>query len=125
MIYNGCNGSLNLYYKGLLVSSFPLTRKKTFERYFYQGESLILKSMKEKRKIKQIILTLTHFCNIIYARKINKKPIRRSDHEFFLSCLFGLMKLKIIDNDENNGYLIMRRKVVGVDSRNNLSQDLI
>ena len=110
MIYNGCNGSLNLYYKGLLVSSFPLTKKKTFDRYKYQGEYLILKSMKEKIKIKQIIFTLTHFCNIIYDRKKDNQAIRRSDHEFFLSCLFGLLKLKIIDNDESNGYLICPKK---------------
>ncbi len=112
MIYNGCNGSLTLYYKGLLISSFPLTNKKTFDRYKYQGEYLILKSMKEKIKIKQIIFTLTHFCNIIYNRKKNKQPIRRSDHEFFISCLFGLLKLKIIDNDESNGYLIMNKKKI-------------
>ena len=112
MIYNGCNGSLNLYYKGLLVSSFPLTKKKTFDRYKYQGEYLILKSMKEKIKIKQIIFTLTHFCNIIYDRKKDIQAIRRSDHEFFLSCLFGLLKLKIIDNDESNGYLIMNKKKI-------------
>ena len=48
MIYNGCDGSLNLYYKGLLISSFALTKNKTFERYKYQGEYLILKSMKQK-----------------------------------------------------------------------------
>ena len=109
-IYNGCDGSLNLYYKGLLISSFALTKKKTFERYKYQGEYLILKSMKEKLKIKQIIFTLTHFCNIIYDRKKNKQPIRKSDHQFFISCLFGLLKLKIIENDESNGYLLMPRK---------------
>jgi len=110
MIYNGCDGSLNLYYKGLLISSFPLTKNKTFERYKYQGEYLILKSMKQKIKIKKIIYTLTHYCNIIYYRKRNKQPIRRSDHEYFISCLFALMKLKIIDNDESNGYFIMPKK---------------
>lgn len=110
MIYNGSKGSLNLYYKGLLISSFPLTKKKTFERYQYQGEYLILQSMKENFKIKHIIYTLTKFCNMVYSRKKNKQPIRRSDHEYFLSCLFGLMKLKIIENDELNGYLVMPRK---------------
>ncbi len=28
----------------------------------------------------------------------------------FLGCLFALMKMKIIDNDESNGYLIMPKK---------------
>lgn len=109
-IYNGSNGSLNLYYKGLLISSFPLTKNKTFERYKYQGEHLILQSMKCDKNIKLIIYTLTLFCNTIYKRKLNKQPIRRSDHEMFLSSLFGLLKLKIIDNDESNGFLIMPRK---------------
>jgi len=109
-IYNGCDGSLNLYYKGLLISSFALTKKKTFDRYEYQGEYLILKSMREKLNINQIKLTLTYFCDIIYKRKLNKQPIRRSDHEYFISCLFGLLKLKVIDNDEANGYLIMPRR---------------
>jgi len=110
MIYNGSHGSLNLYYKGLLISSFPLSKKKTFETYQYQGEYLILKSMRENLKIKQMIFTFTHFCNMIHKRKLNKQPIRRSDHEMFISCLFGLMKLKIIDNDNENGYLIMPKK---------------
>jgi hypothetical protein len=109
-VYNGCDGSLNLYYKGLLISSFPLTKKKTFKRYEYQGQYLILKSMREKLNIKQIIFTLTHFCKLIHIRKKNKKPIRRSDHEYFISCLFALLKLKIIDNDESNGYLVMPSK---------------
>ena len=109
-IYNGSNGSLNLYYKGLLISSFPLSNKKTFEVYQYQGEYLILKSMKDKLNIKQIIFTFTHYCNMIHKRKLNKQPIRRSDHQMFISCLFGLLKLKIIDNDSENGYLIMPKK---------------
>ena len=109
-IYNGCDGSLNLYFKGLLISSFPLTKKKTFERYLYQGEYLILESMKQNKNIKLIIYTLTLYCNQIYKRKKNKQPIYRSDHELFLSSLFGLLKLKIIENDETNGYLVMPRK---------------
>lgn len=110
MIYNGCDGSLNLYYKGLLISSFALTKKKTFDVYKYQGEHFILTSMKDNINIKRIIYTSTYFCNLIYRRKKNKEPIRRSDHEMFIGCLFALMKLKIIQNDESNGYLIMPKK---------------
>ena len=108
-IYNGCDGSLTLFYKGLLINSFALTKKKTFERYKYQGEHLILESMRENRNIKQIIYALTFFCNLIYKRKLNKQPIWKSDHELFLSSFFGLIKLKIIENDDDNGngYLIM------------------
>ena len=108
MIYEGSKGSLNLYYKSLLISSFPLTNKKTFERYFYQGEYLIRKSKQIPIKIQ--IKTYLHFCNMIFSRKKNNQPIRKSDHEMFLNSLFALMRLKIIDDDESNGYLIMNKK---------------
>ena len=48
-----------------------------------------------------------HFCNVIHQRKINRQAIRRSDHELFISCFFALMKLKIIEDDDMNGTLIM------------------
>ena len=64
----------------------------------------------DKINIKRINYTSTYFCNLIYRRKKNKEPIRRSDHEMFIGCLFALMKLKIIQNDESNGYLIMPKK---------------
>ncbi len=108
MIREGSNGSLNLYYKDLLISSFPLTNKKTFERYFYQGEYLIRKSKQIPIKIQ--IKTYLHFCNMIFSRKKNNQPIRKSDHQMFLNSLFALMRLKIIDDDSSNGYLIMNKK---------------
>ena len=111
-IYNGCDGSLNLYYKGLLISSFALTKNKTFEGYKYQGEYLILSCLKQNLNLKDIIRTLTYFCDTIYNRKKNKQPIRRTDHQMFLSSLFGLLKLNSIDNDESNGYLIMPKKEI-------------
>ncbi len=110
MIYNGKNGNLTLFYKGLLISSYPLNNKKTFSRYAYQGEHLIYKSKGIPIKIQ--IKTYIHFCNMIHDRKKNKQPIRRSDHIFFLNCLFALLRLKIIDNDELNGYLIMNKKKI-------------
>ena len=64
-IYNGSQGSLNLFYNGLLISSFPLTTKKTFERYKFQGEYLILKSMKQNIKIKQMIICFKSYFNLI------------------------------------------------------------
>ena len=108
MIREGCQGSLNLYYKSLLISSFPLTKKKTFERYIFQGEYLIRKS--KGIPIKTQIKTYIHFCNLIFSRKKNNQPIRKSDHEMFLNSLFALMRLNIIDDDESNGYLIMNKK---------------
>ena len=50
------------------------------------------------------------FCNIIYNRKKNNKPIFRSDHINFLCCLTALMRLKIIENDVTNGYMCFGKK---------------
>ncbi len=109
MIFNGKNGTLCLYYKGLLISSFPLNDKLTFSRYEWQGTNLIMKSKGIPIKIQ--IKTYIHLCNEIYKRKINKQPIRRTDHIYFMNCLFALLRLKIIDNDELNGYMTFNRKL--------------
>ena len=45
MIIEGTKGSLNLYYKGLLISSFPLSKNKRFQDYKFLGEQFILDSM--------------------------------------------------------------------------------
>ena len=107
MIYKGANGNLSLHYKGVMVSNYPLSKKKTYERYKYQGEYLILKSLKENMKLKKQIQIYLHFCNVIHKRKLNQQAIRRSDHELFISCFFALMKLKILEEDDMNGILIM------------------
>ena len=101
MIREGKNGSLNLFFKDLLISSFPLTDKKTYNRYKYQGEYLILKSMRENIKIKKQIFIYLQFCNSILRRKQNNLNIWKSDHEMFLSCLFALIKLKIIEEEDS------------------------
>ena len=108
MIYNGSQGSICFYYKGLLISSFPLSKKKTVERYLMQGEELIYKS--KGIPIRVQIKTYLHFCNKIYSRKKNNLSIRRSDHIYFLNCLSALLRLRIIDNDEENGYMNFSKK---------------
>jgi len=102
-IYNGSEGSICIFFKGLLISSFPLSKKKTLDKYLYQGDYLIMQS--KHINIKQQIKTYLHFSNIIYTKKKNKYPIYRSDHELFLSCIMALLRLKIIENDEENGYM--------------------
>ena len=56
---------------------------------------------------RQKVKTVEGLPNLMYKRKINNLPIYRSDHELFLGSLMALLRLKIIDNDDNNGYLIM------------------
>jgi len=111
-VFNGSHGSLCLYYKGLLVSSFPLSAKNTLELYQYQGEELIRQSKGIPIKIQ--IKAYLHFCNMIYKRKLNKEGIRRNDHIYFLNCLMALLRLKIIQNDIEdgnlNGFMCFKKK---------------
>lgn len=107
-IYNGSQGSICFYYKGLLISSYPLTKYKTCQAYLNQGEELIFKSKGIPIRIQ--IKTYLTFCNQIYSRKKNNQPIRRSDHIYFLNCLSALLRLRIIDNDESNGYMCFKKK---------------
>ena len=108
MIYNGSEGSICFYFKGLLISSYPLSKKKTLQAYLNQGEELIYKS--KCIPIKVQIKTYLHFCNEIYSRKKNNLAIRRSDHIYFLNCLTALLRLRIIDNDELNGFMCFNKK---------------
>jgi len=108
MIYNGSNGSVCFYYKGLLISSYPLSKFKTLDKYLYQGEDLIYKS--KGIPIKSQIKMYIHYCNMIYLRKKENKPIYRQDHIYFLNCLTALLRLRIIDNDEQNGYMCFNKK---------------
>lgn len=107
-LFYGNQGTLCLYFKGKLISSFPLSNKKTIDLYFNQGEELIYKS--KGIPIKVQIKTYLHFCNMIYKRKINKQPIYKSDHIYFLNSLMALLRLKIIEDDELNGTLICKKK---------------
>ena len=108
MIYPGSEGSLNLYWKDLLISSFPLSKKKTLELYEDEGIHLIKEALKDGVKIKHLKGVFTLFCAEVYKRKINKQSIYRTDHELFLCSIFGLIKLKHIDFDDN--ILIMKKK---------------
>ena len=100
MTIYGKNGSLILFYKDLLIGSYPLSNLKTYERYKYQGEYLILSSLKTI-PLKLQIKTYIAFINAIHERKINKLGIYRSDYEMFLNCIFALIKLKKLDEDDS------------------------
>jgi len=108
MIKVGSNGSICFYYKGLLICGWGLSEKKTVEQYLYQGDYIIMNS--KHIPIMTQIKYYRLYCNKIYKRKLNKQPIRKSDLELFVSSLMALLRLRIIDNDESNGYYEFPRK---------------
>ena len=108
-IFQGSEGSLTIYFKDIMIGTYPLTKKKTYERYKYQGVELLLQTMKRtKITIKEQIYRYLLVCNGMIREIKQGKNIWRSDRELVLSCIFALIKLKILDEDEC--VLIMPRK---------------
>lgn len=108
VVYQGSQGSLNLYWNDLLISSFALSKKKKLEVYEYEGTHLIREALKDNVAFNKLHKVFKMFCEGIYQRKLNKQPIYKTDHELFLCSIFGLIKLNKIDFDDN--VLIMCRK---------------
>tara|TARA_R110000782_G_scaffold80584_1_gene159421 strand:- start:565 stop:891 length:327 start_codon:yes stop_codon:yes gene_type:complete len=102
MIKQGSVGSICFFYKGTLVTGYPLTKLKTEERYLYHGEDMIRKS-KDISIMTQVNIYL-RFCDMIRNKKINKEKIRKDDHIYFMFCIAALLRLRVIDNDDLNGY---------------------
>ena len=99
--------NLVLFFKDLLIGSYPITDLKTYERYKEQGNLLILESLKANIPIKSQIYTYSLFCNQILRRKKEGLGIWRSDYEMLLNCIFALIKLEILDED--NSVLIVKK----------------
>lgn len=116
MIRQGKLGSFNLYWKGELLSSFPIHNETDIDDYIYQGTYTILHGMKDPNfknyKLKHHIEAYMLFCNQMFIRKRDGKRINSSDHQLLLSSMMALEKLKIIDSEYDNlkGYFISPRK---------------
>tara|TARA_Y100001934_G_C12109707_1_gene657890 strand:- start:354 stop:725 length:372 start_codon:yes stop_codon:yes gene_type:complete len=110
MIRQGKEGSYNIFYKGLLISSFPIHKIKMIEGYNNQGIELIHKTLYLNHSLQEQIKIYQLFVNMIYKLKKRNKKISSEDHINFLNCFLALMKLKKIEEDDNNGILIMGRK---------------
>lgn len=106
----GSCGSLALYWRGLLVSQFPLTKTKTFEFYQAIGQAHFREHFEQGYSLKDQIDISKKFCEVLALRRYQKYRLRAEDHECFLQALFTLLKTKQIENDSFNGYLIMNPK---------------
>ncbi len=98
-------GSVSLFWNGLLISMFE---REKVEDFMEEGEYLIRQT--KGVPIKEQILTYKLYCDVIYKNKKKKNRITYDDHSLFRKCLFALMRLGIVENDENNGYLCMIKR---------------
>ena len=116
ILRNGKYGSYNVFWKGLWVSSFPINHKSDIAEYYFCGEELILRALKEDNlkhySLKTHIACYLNYCELMYIRKKRNDKIPTEDHEKFVGCVMALEKLKIIDseNDGETGYFIGIKK---------------
>jgi hypothetical protein len=111
MVYNfGSEGTLSLHYKGIICSTFPLTKIKTLKYYIKQGEDSILRHFKLGHSLKQQIELCASFCEIFSSRRYHKQKVAKGDHDIFLQALMVLLKTKQLNNDNDFGWFVMPYK---------------
>jgi len=107
-IFEGTDGSINLFWNDLFISSFALSKLKTLESYYDEGNHILLEALRDGVSIDKVKFMFRYFCRGMYKRKKNKLPIYRTDHILFMCTIFALIKLKDVDIDDV--LLIMPKK---------------
>tara|TARA_R110000823_G_C15536173_1_gene457470 strand:- start:122 stop:475 length:354 start_codon:yes stop_codon:yes gene_type:complete len=111
MVYNfGSCGTLSLHYKGIIISTFPLTKNKTLQYYIKAGESSILRHFQSGHSLKEQIEICVSYCELFTSRRYHKQKVSQKDHHIFLQALMVLLKTKQIKNDNDFGYFVMPYK---------------
>lgn len=87
-----------IFWDGLYISKFHKIKKKEL---YDLGYKLIKKGLEEGRSIDTQIEVYRYFLDTIKDRKLKKRPIYRTDHNFGLYCIMALIKLKVIDEDDD------------------------
>ena len=100
MIIQGINGSINLFYKELLISSFPLSNKKTFKYYQKETNKCMIEGFNNNISLKIMIKAFKELIELTYLNKKNNIRMNSSDHQLFCIAVFGLIKLKEIEQDD-------------------------
>lgn len=102
MIIQGSKGSICVYYKDLLISSFPLTQKKTLEWYEKSANKALIRGMRvEDIKLKTMCVVFKEILDYTYIKKINKKRIDSEQHQLFFMSVLSLIKLKKIEFEDH------------------------
>tara|TARA_R110002012_G_scaffold11804_1_gene52787 strand:+ start:65 stop:421 length:357 start_codon:yes stop_codon:yes gene_type:complete len=95
------------FWQGTYLSKFKdFTKSKDRDEMFTKVNRLIIQNFRDNIPMKEQIDVYSHFLNNIKDRKDKKKAIYRSDHIFCLHCLFALVKLKVIEEEDDplNGF---------------------
>jgi hypothetical protein len=99
---------ITLHYKNTFISKFNLRYPE--EAFDFANNNLITVMRDEKINIKEIKTMFQIFVDQFYKMRSNKVKCISSDHTLFMGAFLALMKMNIIPNDNQNGYIITKRK---------------
>lgn len=99
---------ITLHYKNTYLSKFNL--KEPNEAFDYANDNLIQVMREEKVSIHEIKRMFLLFVEQFHKMRVNKVKCSMSDHNLFMAAFLALMKMNIIPNDNQNGYIITKRK---------------
>ena len=102
----GAYGSLNIFYKGYYMSQFPLETKHSFDIICKESLEIIKAKHVEKISLKKRLWLANAFIEVSVQRMKRGDRINAQDQILIMNTLMMLVQFKVIDNDENNGYLI-------------------
>ena len=110
-IYNSKNGSINCFYKSILIASVGTNDFYTIDYYKYAANRLLIEGMEHGNNFQDLKKQFLNFIKRVRYEKIIKKNIDKEDRETILITFLILCKLKIIDEDgDREGILICGRK---------------
>jgi len=89
------------FYNGHLCSTYKI---KDEEEHLSLGNKLLLQGLNNNKTIKEMIKVMSFYVKLFHHRRINKLKVSSHDHNMFFQSLLGLIKLKVLDNDEMNGW---------------------
>ena len=99
---------ITFHYKNLLVSKF---KTKDPDDLMKLGNQLILNGLKNNKPLelqKKVIRAKVKRGKQITLARLNKYKVSSSDHNHFVGCFLGLMKLKELEEDDANGFIITK-----------------
>jgi len=99
---------MTLHYKNKYISKFNL--KYEDEATDFARDNLIKIMREEKVSIHEIKRIFKMCVNQFYELRVKKVKCRSSDHKLFMGAFLGLMKMNVIQEDNENGFIITKRK---------------
>lgn len=99
---------MTLHYKNKYISKFNLKYKE--EATDFARDNLIKVMREEKVSIHEIKRMFELFVDQFYKMRVKKVKCKSSDHKLFMGAFLGLMKMNVIQDDNENGFIITKRK---------------